>query len=166
MTLLRFGLNGSKAPGKNLVNAVNPLSANRVEDPSLGGRALRHPMVRDMRGDFDSVVGAENEKQKITQVLATAQRTGKSTGDIAAFPEFGSKLHLLVGRNLDETTLELAKVFTLEAMKTWLPQVQVLSVTAVATRNSADEQGIQITMIYKSAITGESTQSLSVRKSV
>jgi phage baseplate assembly protein W len=64
-------------------------------------------------GDLDTVAGVDN------LVQALLIRFNTPLGDLAALghPEFGSRLHDLIGRGNTETTRNLVRLFTLETLR-------------------------------------------------
>jgi phage baseplate assembly protein W len=64
-------------------------------------------------GDLDTVAGADN------LVQALLIRFNTPLGDLASLghPDYGSRLHELIGRSNDETTRNLVRLFTLETLR-------------------------------------------------
>lgn len=154
MPLYKFGSAASPAPPEEpTIDQTNQARTEFEGDRLRGGRALKFPLERDGRGDYSTVVGLTNIEQKIIQVLATDALAGGSSGELAEFPEFGSRLRLLLGRNLDETTRELARVLTEEALILWVPEITILDidVTLDGADNTAEKAGISIRLVYRPA---------------
>jgi phage baseplate assembly protein W len=128
-----------------------------ADDKYKGGRNIKFPLERDKKGDFVSVSGVDLNTQKVIQVLATRARTSANPGDLAGTPEFGSRLHLLNGRTLDEATRKLAEVLAREAINIWLPDIQVVAVDVVLVGVDTDDKraGVSITLQYR--VTSERT---------
>jgi phage baseplate assembly protein W len=77
-----------------------------------GERELRVPGRLPRLLDFDIIAGRENLGQSIIMRLLTPR------GELAPLghPEYGSRLHELVGRVNTETTRNLVKLYILEAL--------------------------------------------------
>ena len=93
--------------------------------PVSFGRGLLIPFRRDGKGDFANASDITVVRSNVRQVLYTTASSSISDGELPWRPEFGSVLDLLRFRNLDETTFELARTHALDALRVWVPQVQV-----------------------------------------
>jgi len=83
-------------------------------------------------GDLEMVAGADN----LVQALLIRFNTPR--GDLAALghPDYGSRLHDLIGRSNDESTRNLVRLFTLETLRQEprAGRVEDLQVSTVAGR--------------------------------
>ena len=83
-------------------------------------------------GDIDTLAGVDN------LVQALLVRFNTPLGDLAGLghPDYGSRLHDLIGRSNDETTRNLVRLFTVETLRQEprVGQVQDLAVQTVAGR--------------------------------
>lgn len=94
-------------------------------------RGLITPFQRDRQRDFASGTGPELLRSKVLQVILTRGATPTSAGELPWRTNFGAGLDLLRhGRN-DHALAELARVQIREALAKWLPEVEVVEVTAV-----------------------------------
>jgi phage baseplate assembly protein W len=93
-------------------------------------------------GDLDTVAGADN------LVQALLIRFNTPLGDLSALghPDFGSRLHELIGRSNDETTRNLVRLFTLETLRNEprVGEVQDLAVSTVTGRPDQVLVGIKL----------------------
>ena len=83
-------------------------------------------------GDISTVAGADN------LVQALLIRFNTPLGDLSSLghPDYGSRLHELIGRSNDETTRNLVRLFTLETLRQEprVGSVEDLQVSSVAGR--------------------------------
>jgi uncharacterized protein len=98
-------------------------------------RSLLIPFRRDQKNDFASGTGADLLKSKIEQALMTEGQTPRSSGELPWRVTLGSGLHLLRHQRNDDVLQELARVYVRDALKRWVPEVEVVVVDAV--RDSA-----------------------------
>jgi phage baseplate assembly protein W len=87
------------------------------------------PLRRDRKRDFASDAGGALLASKVAQVLATEGATSKSSGELPWRTSFGAKLHTLRHQRNDLALAELARVFVRDALRTWLPEVQLVCIT-------------------------------------
>lgn len=141
-----------------LMQQPAPPETTKPETPALltsGGRTavqaisygsgLVAPFRRDGKGDFVHAADITLVRSNLMQVLHTIGSSGSTVGEIPWRPEFGSLLHLLRYRNLDETTIALAQTHVLDAIKRWLPRVRVKKTTALA---NLAENSLTLTVHY------------------
>jgi hypothetical protein len=103
--------------------------------------------------DVETATGPELVSEHIVQVLGTR------VGELPWRPTFGSRLHTLLFLTDDAVLDELARQHVLDAVGTWLPSVQVVS---VATSRPTPEQ-IEINVGFRLRATGTTgTASLAV----
>ncbi len=93
--------------------------------PISFGRGLLTPFRRDGKGDFANSSGVELVRSNLRQVLHTTASSASTQGELPWRPEFGSLFELLRFRNLDEVTIELARTYLIDAIKTWLPRIRI-----------------------------------------
>lgn len=96
------------------------------------------------RGPSDFVAGGGVEflQSLIGQVLGTAAASDYTHGELPWRQEFGSLLHHLRHRNNDETTAELARVYIMDALARWVPQVRLKNVELSKTNGPNGEKTI------------------------
>ncbi len=94
---------------------------------------LLTPFRRDRKRDYAAGDGAELLASKVRQVLGTEGATVRSSGELPWRTSFGSAIHLLRHQNNDVVLAELGRVYVRDALKRWLPDVQVVSVDVGAT---------------------------------
>jgi phage baseplate assembly protein W len=90
------------------------------------------PFRRDRKRDFAMGDGAELVVSKVRQVLGTEGAGLRSSGELPWRTSFGSSLHLLRHQNNDVVLAELGRVNIRDALRRWLPDVQVVDVTVEA----------------------------------
>ncbi len=97
-------------------------------------KGLTIPFQRASR-DFATVEGEELLRAKIKQVLLTEGATARSEGELPWRTALGSGLYLLRHQNNTAVLGELARVYVRDALRKWLPEVQVVSVSAAQQDN-------------------------------
>ena len=113
------------------------------------------------RDDLGAVAGVDN----LVQALLVRFNTPR--GDLAALghPDYGSRVHELIGRSNDETTRNLARLFTLETLRQEprVGQVVDLAVQTVAGRPdlvlvsisvAAVESETQVNLVFSIGLAG------------
>lgn len=68
-------------------------------------------------------------RARIRQVLLTEGATARSEGELPWRTNFGSGLYLLRHQNNTAVLGEIARVYIRDALKKWLPEVEVVSVS-------------------------------------
>lgn len=127
---IRYRLTALPETAKPSVPSRRQSRTAEVTDPITFGRGVLAPLRRDGKGDFANSADIVLVRSEVRQVLNTLSTTGGlSDGELPWRPEFGSALALLRFRNLDETTVELARTYVVDALKTWLLRVRVRSAT-------------------------------------
>ena len=86
-------------------------------------RCLVAPLRRDKKSDFAHASGEDLLKSKIIQVLAT-------DGEMPWATSFGSKLTRLRHQKNDEVLEALARVYVRDALRKWVPEIEVMDVLA------------------------------------
>lgn len=107
---------------------------------------LLAPLRRDQKRDFASGSGPELLRSKVIQALATEGETPRSTGELPWRTAFGSGLHLLRHQRNDEVLSELAQVYVRDALQRWVPEVELVAVTA-----TREDAALQLTVQYREA---------------
>jgi len=92
------------------------------------GAGLLSPFRRDLKQDLAHGSGADLLRSKVEQVLATEGDTPISSGEMPWRTAFGSAIHLLRHRANNEVLAELARVYVRDALRRWLPSLQIISV--------------------------------------
>ncbi len=96
------------------------------------------PFRRDKKRDFASGSGAAILRTKVTQVLMTDGTTPQSSGELPWRTEFGAGLSLLRHQRNDATLQELARVYIRDALRRWLPGVELISLEVNSRENVLD----------------------------
>ena len=96
------------------------------------------PFRRDLKRDFASGAGLDLLRSKIRQVLLTTGDSSGSTGELAWRTDFGAGLDLFRHRASDEALAELARVRIRDALRQWVPEVEVTRVEARSTESRLD----------------------------
>ena len=85
-------------------------------------RGLIQPFQRDL-DDFANADGAQELQSRIEQVLGTRGTSPNEIGEMPWRPEFGSALHRLRHRNMDETIVALARTYVGDSLRRWVPEL-------------------------------------------
>jgi hypothetical protein len=88
------------------------------------------PFRRDKKRDFATGEGEVLLASNVRQVLLTEGATAHSSGELPWRTSFGAGLALLRHRGNDAALKELARVHIRDALKRWLPSVELLGVEA------------------------------------
>ncbi len=88
-------------------------------------RGIIAPLRRDRKRDFASGNGDPLLYSKVVQVLCTEE------GELPFRTAFGSRIHLLRHQRNDDILSELGRVYVRDALRRWVPEAEVSSVTAV-----------------------------------
>lgn len=84
------------------------------------------PFRRDKKRDFATGEGEALLASKVRQVLLTEGATAKSSGELPWRTAFGAGLGLLRHRRNDAALKELARVHIRDALRRWLPGVELV----------------------------------------
>lgn len=95
-------------------------------------------MRRDRKRDFASDGGDALLAAKVLQVLATEGATARSSGELPWRTAFGTPLQLLRHQRNDAVLAELARVYIRDALRKWLPEATVVTVTVARAVGSLD----------------------------
>jgi hypothetical protein len=101
-------------------------------------RGVLAPFRRDRKRDFASDDGDALLASKVLQVLATEGATPRSSGELPWRTAFGTPLHLLRHQRNDAALAELARVYIRDALRRWLPEATVVTVTVARAVGSLD----------------------------
>jgi phage baseplate assembly protein W len=116
-----------------------------VINPLAYGHGMLRPFVRDGQGDWAHTSDISVVRANVGQVLGTLASSGSSHGELRWKPEFGSLLHLLRFRNLDETTAEMGRTYVVDALTNWLTRIRVKDSSVVL---DYDNTRLVITIVY------------------
>ncbi len=94
-------------------------------------RNLLIPLRRDRKRDFASGAVADLLESKVLQALMTRGATPRSSGELPWRTSFGAGLDLLRHQRNDAALTELARVQVRDALKQWVPEVEVVEVRVV-----------------------------------
>jgi phage baseplate assembly protein W len=89
------------------------------------GRGVLRPFVRNGQGDFANSNDLDLIRAEVGQTLGTIAASPVSRGEIPWRPEFGALLYRLRFSNLDESTIELARVYVIQAIENWNTRVKI-----------------------------------------
>jgi phage baseplate assembly protein W len=95
------------------------------------GYGILRPFRRDKKLDWAAAGGERLVRACVGQVLGTRAGSDYTQGEIPWRTEFGSLLYLLRHREIDETTQQLARVYSADALARWEPRIRLLSVEVV-----------------------------------
>lgn len=90
------------------------------------------PFRRDKKRDFATGEGEALLASKVRQVLLTEGATPSSSGELPWRTSFGAGLALLRHRRNDAALKELARVHIRDALRRWLPGVQLVRLEATS----------------------------------
>lgn len=113
-------------------------SATFVDGPVLTGGTdslgygLIRPFQRDKKTDFAASGGARLVRSRVGQILGTRAASQYTQGELPWRDDFGSLLHLLRHRNIDETTIEIARVYVAQAISRWDATARVTDIQVLA----------------------------------
>jgi len=93
-------------------------------------RGLLAPFRRDRKRDFASGSRRELLAAKVRQALMTEGTTPQSSGELPWRTAFGSGIHVLRHQRNDAALAELARVYVRDAMKRWVPEAELIEVSA------------------------------------
>jgi uncharacterized protein len=88
-------------------------------------RGLWIPFQRDRAQDFATVTGPALLRAKVLQVLCTQGAGPQSGGELPWRTRFGAGLETLRHQHNDRALTELARVKIDDALRRWLPSVQI-----------------------------------------
>lgn len=114
------------------------------------------PFRRDRKRDFASGDGDELLASKVEEVLATEGATSPSSGELPWRTALGCPLQLLRHQNNDAILAELARVYVRDALRKWLPEVQIVELTV-----ARDGATVTIRLRYR-ATASSGTKALSI----
>lgn len=112
----------------------------------ITGLGLLTPFRRGP-ADFVSGSGLTLIKSMIGQILGTRASTDVTPGELPWRGKFGSLLHFLRHRPNNATTRELARVYVVDALKLWLPQVRVTSVESQKQNGPQGEPAVILVIV-------------------
>lgn len=124
----KFDLTQPPAPVRT---ASPPKRTASPVDQIVFGSGILIPFRQDEKGDFANAASVELVRAEIRQVLGTLAISPNTNGELPWRPEFGSLMELLRFRNLDETTVELARVYVVDALRVWLTRIRVKEASVV-----------------------------------
>lgn len=122
---IKYSLLQNPTTSKPAVPERTVSNSKSVVSPISFGHGLLTPFRRDGKGDFAHAADIELIRSNLRQVLYTTSSSPQSFGELPWRPEFGSQLGNLRFRNLDELTIELARTYLVDAIKTWLPRIRI-----------------------------------------
>lgn len=92
-------------------------------------RGIVLPFRRDEKRDYATQTGPALYVSIVTQILGTKASTDYSPGEVSWRDNFGSTLHELRHRKLDQILLELCRLRIQEALRTWAPRIRLTRVS-------------------------------------
>ena len=97
--------------------------------PAFRGIGWAFPLSTDPSGEVSTAAYDEDIRQAVRIILETAR------GERVMRPDFGAGLHALVFEPMNRTTLELARHHVEEALVTWEPRIDSITVEVTPERN-------------------------------
>lgn len=97
--------------------------------------------------DVSTLEGESLVADHVRQVLMTRAGDQRSSGELPWRQSFGSQVHRLRHRGINDQTFALARALVLQALQQWVPEIQVISVTAA--KDVAVERAIRIRVTYQ-----------------
>ncbi len=126
-----------------------PTAPAVVDRTDLIGKALAHPFVR-AQSDFATASGDDEIRMQISEVLGTVK------GSIPWRTDFGSDLQRLRNQSNTPILRETARVFVDDAIRKWVPGVQLVSVSVASPKPNV----VDLTVVFQ---LGNKQQSLTQR---
>lgn len=142
---IKYSLLKQPETTKPPVPAKTVSGTKQLIQPISFGSGIITPFRRDGKGDFTNASDITLVRSNVRQVLFTIAQSPQSRGELPWRPEFGSVLEVLRFRNFDEVTVELARTYLVDALKTWVPRVRIKSANIVA---DYDQSLLDITVFY------------------
>jgi uncharacterized protein len=124
-------------------------------------RNIIAPFRRDRKRDFASDDSAELLKSKVLQALMTRGTTPRSSGELPWRTAFGSGLDLLRHQSNDAALSELARVHVRDALRRWVPEAELVSVSV-----TREDASLQLRVRYRPAKTRAKDQETSAEVSL
>jgi len=121
--------------------------AQAGEQVVIQGRAIIRPFQRDLKNDIANSYGQRAIQSNVGQILGTIAQGPTHQGELPWRTDFGSWLALLRQRLNDETLVEQARVFVVQAIQRWEPRVRVRRVDVLRpkTLGEADRTTLRCT---------------------
>lgn len=129
---------------------LSPGGGSSTGSPSpvpFGSIGLLTPFRRGP-ADFVSASGLALIQSMISQILGTRATTPVAPGELPWRGRFGSKFHLLRHRPNTPLNRELARVFAVEALSLWLPQVRVTDVETTKEKGPQGEPAVMLVIVH------------------
>ena len=101
-------------------------SANDPVGAAFLGTGWAFPPTADVTGEVDTAAHEEDVRQAVWIILGTAR------GERVMRPDFGAGLHALTFEPINTTTIVLAKHRVEEALVTWEPRIDNITVAVTA----------------------------------
>jgi phage baseplate assembly protein W len=127
----------------------------------LNPRGLLSPFRRDRKRDFASDDGDALLASKVMQVLGTESASASASGELPWRTAFGTPLQRLRHMNNDVALAELARVYVRDALRTWIPEVALMS--ALAAR---DDSTLSLRVRVRSRVSAGPAASVEARISM
>jgi len=89
------------------------------------------PFRRDQKSDIANGSGEELLKSKVIQAIMTEGETPYSAGELPFRTNFGGSVELLRHQSNNNMLVELARVYVRDALKKWVPEVELVDIEAV-----------------------------------
>lgn len=102
--------------------------------------------------DFVSGGGTEFLQSMVEEVLGTRCDSDSTDGELPWRPEFGSLLHIIRWKKNDEVRAELVRVYVVEALAMWIPQIRVKSVNVEAKKGPDGQNSVLLLRLVYTVI--------------
>lgn len=113
--------------------------------PNFG---LAYPFKVNSTKDVAIAKTTQHRRDKIMQVISTR------IGERRMLPLFGCRIHELMFENNDEALETLGRVYVIEAIDRWIPEISITGVS-ITTETMADGSEVVVfTMSYEDRETG------------
>jgi phage baseplate assembly protein W len=103
--------------------------------PSFLGAGLLRPFRRDEKNDLANGDGIDVVAAALGQILGTRADSASGPGELPWRTDFGSRLHLVRHRNMNDATNDLVTVMVQEAVARWEPRIRVVRAAIEKTTN-------------------------------
>lgn len=115
------------------------------------------PFRRDKKSDFASGSGDELLRSKVLQAIMTRGQTPRSVGELQWRTAFGAGLELLRHQRNDDALAELARIYIRDALRKWVPEVELIRVTSVK-----NEASLQLMVMFRRSGRPESSDEIKI----
>jgi phage baseplate assembly protein W len=133
---------GSSDPGFVGVQGISQGQFNQIF-----GFGLIVPFRRGAN-DFVSSGGEEFVKSMVSQTLGTVCDSDFTQGEVPWRTEFGSLINFIRHKNNSEVAAELTRVYVIDALTRWVPQIRIKNVIVEKKKDLNGHQTILLAVLH------------------